>query len=97
MSLEEMASVLKMYSLKVQEESYKKDLSYYVPLYWKGRYGVPQGAPTSPFLSMLTMKEFLLQQTSVSYADDPVFFSDKEFEIRGNPEQGIIEAKEKAS
>lgn len=44
--------------------------------------GMPQGFPTSPFMSMLSLRSFLTQQTSVSYADDPVFFGDTEFEIK---------------
>jgi len=97
MSLEEMASVVKMYQTQVAEESFKKDKSFYVPLYWKGRFGVPQGAPTSPFLSMLTLKEFLQQQPSISYADDPIFYNDRPFVIDFNEERGILEAENKAS
>lgn len=41
--------------------------------------GVAQGSPTSPILSMLPLRDFLSQQTSVSYADDMVFFGDKPF------------------
>lgn len=44
--------------------------------------GMPQGFPTSPFMSMLSLRSFLTQQTSISYADDPVFFGDSEFEIK---------------
>lgn len=51
--------------------------------------GVPQGSPTSPFLSILSLKDFLTQETSVSYADDPIFFKDTEFEIHDDPKGGI--------
>lgn len=60
------------------------------------RTGVPQGAPTSPFLSILTLKNFLSQQRSVSYADDPVFFGDKDFHIRDSPDEGIVIHPEKS-
>lgn len=59
--------------------------------------GVPQGAPTSPFLSILTLKEFLSQQKSVSYADDPIFYSDEDFTIKEDAYNGIILNKEKSS
>jgi len=54
------------------------------------RTGVPQGAPTSPFLSIIALKPFLLQQRSVSYADDPIFFGDEYFEIKDFPKGGIV-------
>jgi len=47
--------------------------------------GVPQGSPTSPILSILLLSNFLKQQLSTSYADDPVFYSDKDFEIKDEP------------
>lgn len=46
---------------------------------------------------MLTLKEFLLQQPSISYADDPIFYGDRPFEIKFNDERGILEAENKAS
>lgn len=58
--------------------------------------GVPQGAPTSPLLSILALKEFLSQQESVSYADDGIFFGDRPFEIKDDTENGIILNKEKS-
>jgi len=58
--------------------------------------GVPQGAPTSPFLSILTLKDFLTQVPSVSYADDPIFYSDKDFEIKDDKENGIEINQEKS-
>jgi len=57
--------------------------------YFKSRTGVPQGAPTSPFLSILILKKFLTQQQSVSYADDPIFFGEEEFKIYDYPDEGI--------
>jgi len=71
---------------KVKEERYSQDPANPDFL---SRTGVPQGAPTSPFLSIITLKKFLSQQRSVSYADDPVFFGDEEFSIRDFPEEGI--------
>lgn len=63
---------------------------------WKGDKGVPQGSPTSPFLSILTLEKFLTQQDSISYADDPIFYSDKPFKIKDNPSEGIIIQKQKS-
>lgn len=59
--------------------------------------GVPQGAPTSPFLSILILKDFLTQVPSISYADDPIFYSDKDFTIKEDTEKGIILNNEKSS
>jgi len=59
--------------------------------------GVPQGAPTSPFLSILTLKDFLTQVPSVSYADDPIFYSDEDFEIKEDIYNGIELNREKSS
>lgn len=61
-----------------------------------GYKGVPQGAPTSPILSILILDQFLQQQPSVSYADDPIFFGDKPFTITDDPEKGIEISKEKS-
>lgn len=44
--------------------------------------GVPQGLPSSPLLSILTLKKFLQQAPSVSYADDPIFYGNKDFQIK---------------
>jgi len=52
-------------------------------------HGVPQGAPTSPLLSNLSLRFFLSQQPSVSYADDPIFFGERKFEIAGDPYYNI--------
>lgn len=54
---------------------------------WKTLYepmfkqnGVPQGAPTSPFLSALALEEGLLELElgCVQYADDGIFYGSKE-------------------
>jgi len=59
--------------------------------------GFPQGSPISPFLSILAIKEYLSQQDSTNYADDQVFFGNKDFTIKDNPEYGIIHSPEKCS
>lgn len=52
--------------------------------------GVPQGAPTSPLLAILILvKSFLVQEQSISYADDPIFYSNSDFEIKDEPIMGI--------
>lgn len=62
-------------------------------LYEKVFQGVPQGAPTSPLLSILILKDFLSNQDctveSISYADDPIFYSNKDFAIQDYQEYGI--------
>lgn len=60
-------------------------------------YGVPQGSPTSPFLSILALRHFLTQRESVSYADDPIFFDDEDFEIQDDPKGGILLNPSKSS
>lgn len=57
--------------------------------------GFPQGSPISPFLSILAIKEYLSQQNSTNYADDQIFFGNSDFEVRDNPEYGIIHSEEK--
>jgi hypothetical protein len=65
--------------------------------YYLSTTGVPQGAPTSPFLSITILKDFLSNQKdwkggkvdSISYADDPVFFGDQPFHIWDDPKSGI--------
>jgi len=57
-----------------------------LPYYVKG---FPQGAPSSPIASISILNSFLSQQKSVSYADDPIFYGDKEFVIRDRPHVGI--------
>lgn len=55
--------------------------------------GVVQGFSTSPFLAILILKGFLTQGSpkvkSVSYADDPIFYSDEDFDIKDVPLRGI--------
>ena len=51
--------------------------------------GLPQGAPTSPLLSILMLTEFSKQQTSIFYADDGIFASNKPFQIKDDPNLGI--------
>jgi len=58
--------------------------------------GFPQGMNMSPFLSMLALKNYLSQQDSTSYADDPIFYSNKTFDIMDEPENGIISSIEKS-
>jgi len=58
--------------------------------------GLPQGLPTSPILSISILKDFLSQQKSVAYADDQVFFGDKEFTIKDRPDWGIIKKESKS-
>jgi hypothetical protein len=58
--------------------------------------GLPQGAPTSPLLSILTLNEFLQQQGSISYADDPIFYGDQVFKIKELPLDGIVLNQEKS-
>lgn len=57
--------------------------------------GFPQGSPISPFLSILAIKEYLSQQNSTNYADDQIFFGNSDFEVKDNPEYGIIHSEEK--
>lgn len=51
------------------------------PINWGYDEGLPQGLPTSPVCSILTLPEFLSQQSCVSYADDPIFYGEKPFDI----------------
>jgi len=57
--------------------------------------GVPQGMPMSPFLSITAVKDYLSQLDSVNYADDQIFFGSKPFEVKDNPEIGVIHSPEK--
>lgn len=67
------------------------------PEFWENPIGVPQGAPTSPLISILILvKSFLTQTPSISYADDPIFYSDRPFEIQEEPDLGVLLNKEKS-
>jgi hypothetical protein len=59
--------------------------------------GVPQGSPISPFLSILVMRKYLSQQAHVNYADDQIFFANKDFEIKDLPALGIVHNPEKCA
>lgn len=65
----------------------------------KGPYieGLPQGLGTSPLLAISALNEFLSQQPSVSYADDPIFYGDKDFKIKDNPGIGLEMHPEKSA
>lgn len=52
-------------------------------------FGVPQGSPVSPILSMLGLYDFLSQQQSLSYADDPIFYGMKKFFIEDHKYAGL--------
>lgn len=58
--------------------------------------GFPQGMPMSPFLSILALGKYLSQQDSTSYADDPLFYSNENFKVVDEPENGIISSPEKS-
>jgi hypothetical protein len=59
--------------------------------------GFPQGMPMSPFLSILALDKYLSQQDSTSYADDPLFYSNTDFKVVDEPENGIINSVEKSN
>lgn len=59
--------------------------------------GFPQGMPMSPFLSILALEKYLSQQDSTSYADDPLFYSNTDFKVVDEPENGVINSPEKSS
>ena len=59
--------------------------------------GVPRGLPTSPIASIITLRQFLTQVDSISNADDPIFYSNKEFFIKEDADKGIIINKDKSS
>lgn len=58
--------------------------------------GLPQGANTSPILTAAVLKEFTEQQDSIFYADDGIFFSNKDFTIKDDPDKGIFLNTEKS-
>jgi hypothetical protein len=45
---------------------------------------------------MTTLSNYLSQQDSTSYADDPIFYSNTPFVIKDEPENGIINSDEKS-
>jgi hypothetical protein len=62
--------------------------------------GFPQGIPLSPFLSILILRKFMEQNKNVkciAYADDMIFFSNKEFHVHSLPADGIVLSKEKCA
>jgi len=59
--------------------------------------GFPQGMPMSPFLSILALEKYLSQQDSTSYADDPLFYSNTDFKVVDESENGVINSPEKSS
>lgn len=60
-------------------------------------HGFPQGAATSPICSISILVPFLSQVPSISYADDPIFYSDEDFTIQDDPKSGIVLHPEKSS
>jgi hypothetical protein len=52
-------------------------------------YGVAQGSPISPLVSILGLTKFLSSHPSVSYADDPIFYKNKDFKVRSTASAGI--------
>jgi len=60
------------------------------------KVGLAQGAPTSAFCSILTLKDYLSQtKYVVNYADDQIFASYKNFFIWDDPTSGIVHADNK--
>lgn len=51
--------------------------------------GVPQGSNTGPLLALIPMRKYLNQLPSISYADDGIFYSKEDFEIKDMPEWGV--------
>jgi len=52
---------------------------------------LPQGAPTSPLLTIFGLNEFVQQcEDSVFYADDGIFLSNKEIVLKDDPKNGIF-------
>lgn len=60
-------------------------------------FGVPQGSPTSPLLSIITLRKYLEQVPSVSFADDPVHYNDEDFTLEDDGYYGIFIHPEKSS
>lgn len=61
--------------------------------------GLPQGSSLSPILTILVLNNWIKEQNQgdfVFYADDGLFFSNKEIEIKSDTERGIILNMEKS-
>jgi len=59
--------------------------------------GVPQGCNLSPLLSLIPLRYyFLVQQESVSYADDGLFFGNEPFDIIDDEFIGVELNKKKS-
>lgn len=65
------------------------------PINWGYSEGLPQGLPISPIQSILTLPEFLSQQRSISYADDPIFYGEEAFDILSELRKKITLSLEK--
>jgi len=76
--------------LKIWNRSSKKIGKVITKMYSGTSFGVAQGAPTSPLLAILPLRDFLRQAPSISYADDPIFYSEEDLEISGDEGNGII-------
>ena len=64
----------------------------------KREKGVPQGAPTSCGLSTMNLREVLLENNVIMYADDGILFTEthtEEPEV-SKPEAGIIKSPGKS-
>jgi len=51
--------------------------------------GLPQGSPTSPFLSILAEDRAVklpAHINRIAYADDGILYSDQDFEVKPTPE-----------
>jgi len=74
----------------IHKKSYKEIVE--MPLPYSSLYqvrGLPQGSPTSPFLSCLVLREFILRFPNVQYADDGLYYGDL-LDEEGNTRNPII-------
>jgi len=71
-------------------ETSKSEKSIRAEAFLKHLTGLPQGAPTSPLLSISILDKFLTQKPSVAYADDQVFFDDSDFTLKEEVYKGIM-------